>query len=295
VTPAERAYRLALLAYPASYRRERGLEILTTILDGGDSRWPPRGRELVAIVLDGVARRGQLASGGSRAGSLRAGVRLAAFLWFLPAAVASVCWTLYPLIGADGSGGGVAWWRACVIALLGLGPVIALTRSWWYGPLAVAVAGIALSALGIPGSATWPWQATGFATQASVLFVLALVPGIACILARPRAGEPADARSSLWVPAAVLAGALMAWQGLFFTSWLGRPLAFALIAGFLLARRDPRLAAAAAGVALLALGDRAAHPGGAGPIWLGPGAFLTPLLVAFACAALWRLRPRPVL
>jgi len=36
MTPAERAYRLALRAYPASYRRERGLEILTTILDGGE-------------------------------------------------------------------------------------------------------------------------------------------------------------------------------------------------------------------------------------------------------------------
>jgi hypothetical protein len=31
MTPAERAYRLALLAYPAAYRRERGLEILTAL------------------------------------------------------------------------------------------------------------------------------------------------------------------------------------------------------------------------------------------------------------------------
>jgi hypothetical protein len=291
MTPAERAYRLALLAYPAAYRRERGLEILTTILDGGDERWPPRGRELIAIVLDGVARRGQLAGGGSRTAALRAGVRLAAFVWLLPYAVANVMWALYPYIGPQPGSGGVAFWRSAYVALIPLAAVFALTRSWWWGPLAVSLASTALYAFGVPTDTTWPWQLGLHVDQNCVLFALGFVPGIACVLARPRAAEPPDRRSSLWLPAAILGGALLAWQGFFVTSWIGGPIVVAMIAGLLLARSDPRLAVAAAGVALLAATARIADPYGYGPLWLGAGAFLSPLLIAGALAALWRLRP----
>jgi hypothetical protein len=291
MTPAERAYRLALLAYPAPYRRERGLEILTTILDGGDERWPPRGRELVAIVLDGVARRGQLAGGGSRAGSIRAGVRLAAFIWLLPYAVAGVMWASYPYIGAGPLGGDMALWRGAYIALVALASVFALTRSWWWGPLAVSLASTALLALGVPYAASWPWQDPVHPGLSLVLFALGFVPGLACVLARPRAGEPGDRRSLLWVPLAAVAGAALAWQGLFVTSWIGRPIVVVLVAGFVLARRDPRLAVASAGVALIAVADRLAEPQAYAPIWLGNGALLSPLLVALALASLWRIRP----
>ena len=94
------------------------------------------------------------------------------------------------------------------------------------------------------------------------------------------------------MPFAIGAGAVLAWQGLFVTSWLGRPIALALIAGLVLARRDPRLAVAAAGVALLAASVRIAEPSsyGYGPIWLGAGALISPLLLMLALASLWRLR-----
>jgi hypothetical protein len=290
MTPAERAYRLALLAYPAPYRRERGLEILTTILDGGDRRWP-RVREVAAVVADGVARRGRLAGGGTRAGSLRAGVRLAVFAWLWPLAVVDVSRLLYPAIGAEWIGGGVDWWRAGVSVVLDLAVIGSLARSWWYGPLTVQGAAIALSAFGVPFAATWPWQVTGHLGQASCIFALGFAPGVACVLARPRAGEPADARSVLWLPGAVGFGALLSWQGFFYSSWLGRPMAVFMLGSLLLARRDPRLAVAAMGVAVLAAAERIANPAGYDPTWLGAGSLFSAVLIAYAAVALWRLRP----
>jgi hypothetical protein len=289
MTPAERAYRLALLAYPAAYRRERGLEILTTILDAGDKRWPPRGRELLAIVLDGVARRGHPASGGSRAGSLRAGVRLAVFAWFWAYAVVGVTDALYPVIGRQTVMGGPAGWQNTYFAVLALAPLLALARAWWLGAFVIQLAATALWELGVPWDATWAWQVGGNEWKGASLFALNFVPAIACAVARPRAGEPGDARSIRWAPGAIAVGALLAWQGLFFSSWLGRPLAVALVGAVLLARRDPRLAAGAGCLAAFLAVQLLLDP--YGTPWLGTSSLLAPLLIALALACGWRLRP----
>jgi hypothetical protein len=293
MTPAERAYRLALLAYPAAYRRERGLEILTTILDAGDRRWPPRGRELVAIVLDGVARRGHVAGGGSRAGSLRAGVRLAAFAWFWIYAVVGALTALGPYIGPDAGSFEPRTAQTIYGLLLALLPVLALVRSLWWGPLAVYVAGLGVEATGWPwGPAMWPWD-VGNSWSVWVQFALIFVPGLACALARPRAGEPADARALAWLPAAVVAGAVISWQGLFLTTWLGWPLAVSVVLAFGLARRDPRLAAAAACFALLAAVERLL--GEYNVVWLGTSSLIVPSLILLVLALAWRLRPTAAL
>ncbi|MDX6599870.1 MAG: hypothetical protein QOE87_3757, partial [Gaiellales bacterium] len=290
MSPAERAYRLALLAYPAAYRRERGLEILTTILDGSDRRWP-RGRELAAVVLDGVGRRGVLAGGGSNRVSARAGVRLAAFAWLFPIAVVNVSLALYASVGPEWVGGGPGFWSSAYFALMPLLALLTLTRSWWWGPLITSVAGVVLSTLGVPWAATWPWEDMQHPWQQSTLFALSFAPGIACVLARPRPGEPGDRRSLFWVPGAIIAGAALAWQGLFFSSWLGIPIVASLVAGLVFARRDSRLAVAAACVASLAFADRLIDPYGQGPTWLGAGTAVLPLLAALALASLWRMRP----
>ena len=128
---------------------------------------------------------------------------------------------------------------------------------------------------------------------AASLFALGFVPAVACALARPRAGQPGDERSIGWTPGAIAAGALLAWQGLFFSSWLGRPLAVALIAAVLLARRDPRLAAGAGCLAALLAARHLLDPY-ATP-WLGTSSLLAPLLIALALASAWRLRPAPAL
>jgi hypothetical protein len=288
MTPAERVYRAALLAYPKAYRRERGLEILTTILDGGDHRWP-RVRELVGVVLDGIERRAHLAGGGSRAGSGRAGVRLAAFVWLWALAVVSVTYALYPGIGAEPIGGGPTTLQSAVLLVLGVAPVLALARSWWYGPLFVSIAATTLSAIGVPWDATWPWEVGGYEWRGSALLMIGFAPGVACILARPRRDEPGSRPSAWVVPAAILVGAGLASQSLFFSSWLGRPVGVALVAALLLARRDPRLAVAAGSLASLAATELLLDPNSV--VWLGAGSLLPPLLIALALCCAWRLRP----
>jgi hypothetical protein len=52
-----RRYRLALLAYPAAYRAERGPEILATLADGDDERGHPSLREAGALVGRGITMR----------------------------------------------------------------------------------------------------------------------------------------------------------------------------------------------------------------------------------------------
>jgi hypothetical protein len=79
MSPRQRAYRIAMAAYPAPYRRERGAEILATIDEGG-SRFRPR--ELVALLAGGLRARGRAAAGGSPLGSWALGCQLAALVVF---------------------------------------------------------------------------------------------------------------------------------------------------------------------------------------------------------------------
>ena len=44
-------------------------------------------------------------------------------------------------------------------------------------------------------------------------------------------------------------------------------------------------------IALLAAADRIANPAGYDPTWLGAGSLFSAMLIAYAIAALWRLRP----
>jgi hypothetical protein len=87
MSPAKRAYRIAMAAYPAPYRRERGSEILATIDDGG-SRFRPR--ELFGLVAGGLRTRGSSASGGSPLGSWALGCQLAALVVFAAAAASNL-------------------------------------------------------------------------------------------------------------------------------------------------------------------------------------------------------------
>src|SRR5689334_3174269 len=53
-----RRYRRWLLAYPRAYRRERGPEILATLLDAaGPGRSRPAGREAALLLRHGLGRR----------------------------------------------------------------------------------------------------------------------------------------------------------------------------------------------------------------------------------------------
>jgi hypothetical protein len=55
-------YRLALAAYPARYRAERGRELLSTLADGDDDRGRPSTREAVALAYRGLLERSRMAA-----------------------------------------------------------------------------------------------------------------------------------------------------------------------------------------------------------------------------------------
>src|SRR5664279_2446754 len=88
---AERSYRIALRAFPKQYREERGEEIVSTILEGGDG-WRPHLREVSGLFWAGVAQRSLQAGGVRTAGSVRAGIRLGAYfqLWLTASGATAV-------------------------------------------------------------------------------------------------------------------------------------------------------------------------------------------------------------
>ena len=79
MTAAESVYRLALRAYPASYRRERGDEILATLdeMQAGSPR--PSPRQVASLTMSGVRERGARTTGGShRDGTVTTASRMCA-------------------------------------------------------------------------------------------------------------------------------------------------------------------------------------------------------------------------
>jgi hypothetical protein len=59
---APRRYRIALRAYPAHYRKDRGDELLSTLADGDDERGRPSTREALALGYRGLLQRGRIAT-----------------------------------------------------------------------------------------------------------------------------------------------------------------------------------------------------------------------------------------
>jgi hypothetical protein len=57
-------YRVALRAYPPSYRKGRGAELLSTLADGDDERGHPSTREALALAYRGLLQRGRIATSG---------------------------------------------------------------------------------------------------------------------------------------------------------------------------------------------------------------------------------------
>ncbi|MGD0166345.1 MAG: hypothetical protein ABSC51_03530 [Gaiellaceae bacterium] len=249
---AERCYRIALLAFPKAYRRERGEEIVATILEGGDGR-SPRLRELRSLVWAGITQRSLAAAGATTPGSIRAGVRLGAFSLYWLGAVYLTALAFQPCFTRV-QGGYREYLYGILGALAALCGIAALARGWWAAPFIFAVWNqLANYLFLLPGSPRWPWDFAGASTwedaqiivRWAILFFLTV---LLLALARPRRDEPRDLRSWLWTPAALLIGLLISSQGLFYTSWLGRPLAVVLAVWLLLAWRDLRLAVAGATV-----------------------------------------------
>lgn len=235
---AERSYRIALYAFPKQYREERGEEVVTTILEGGDG-WRPRLRELVGLFFAGIGQRSIAAGGVKTAGSVRAGLRLGAYLLLWVPVVFYVEAALVPRANP----GFLVRYELSTTGSAAIGVVVllALSRGWWMAPLGFTVAWSIADYLFLNSIPPRPWYWM-------LLFVaLGFLPALLCVLARPRGHEPRDLRSPLWAIAALALGALLAWRA---TSWLEWQwlLAVPPVAWFVLGWRDLRLAIAAATV-----------------------------------------------
>ena len=267
MTAAERAYRLALRAYPPDYRRERGPEILATLAEMQDGRAMPDARELGGLCAAGMSERGRRISGGGRAGMWAEGCALGALLLLLLAATASayaLSWDIW--YGRLGMRWPIGDYAPSPLAAAGLARVLTATLL----PLAAAFAicrGRRLIALAAPLAATALYLSgiVGFAgavgyqswTPGQSWLENAYRLGTATFLAAPAAllwvagrtgGRPAAQRSLAWLALPVVLAILhLAYWATTVTFW---PLGILVLAWFLAGRWSPHLAVAAFGVAV---------------------------------------------
>jgi hypothetical protein len=135
MSPLERRCRWLLHAYPAWYRRERGEEMLATLLEASqpDQNWPSA-HDTRALIMGGLRVRATHDQRLTTAASLRLAVQLGAAL------------TLLSLVANEGIGDILIWARVYspnagtgywfAYALLGLAAVVAA----WLAPRPVAAA-----------------------------------------------------------------------------------------------------------------------------------------------------------
>ena len=244
---AERAYRLApLFAHPAPYRRERGLEILTTILDGGERRY--RGcascSRSWSTASPGAARRGaRSAAPVTACRRTPGGVRVAAALRRRERGVGALLPTRPQLDGRRD----VVLAGRLLRADLALLPVRA--DASWCGPLTVMAAR--------PSGRSVPGSTTRRGMTCSIRRGLGALHATSCWWHRLRPGAAAGGEPE-WIAARF--GGCRSRSRPRGLGWGPPSWVVALVAGLLLARRDPRLAVATAGVSLLAAADRIAEP-----------------------------------
>lgn len=193
MTPLERHARWLLRAYPATYRRERGEEIIGTLLEASAGRTWPRVRDVRALTIGGLkacaAQNRQRSVGLNLSVAVMAGLAIYLSYWVGGYLSVVATWWFGPVSIHVSS---VSAWTSAVAALL-VG--VAVILAWTARLAAVLVAALAASAgvisyalvIGGPAAMLGP----------SLLQVLALA-GLAALA--PRAGHAS--RHWLWVPGA---------------------------------------------------------------------------------------------
>ena len=153
-----RRYRLALLAYPASYRADRGPELVATLAEGDEERGRPSLRESAALVRRGIAMRAR---------------RLERPDWLLAAAAAlallallgAFTWAERPFLLRGDAGGfmtdGPGVWWALALGVAAYVAVAALFFGAAETPrrrriAALLAAPLALVIFATPGRLFWP-------------------------------------------------------------------------------------------------------------------------------------------
>lgn len=146
------SYRVAMLAYPAPYRRAHGPEIVDTANELADGRWSAR--QSGALLIEGLRTRARLSTGGSTRQALASGIALGVALFGL------VSLSGFALFGLSGPGGPLASWQGVGGLAVGLVPlaVLTVTTRWPAVMAACGPMGVAFLEPGGPYSLgpTWP-------------------------------------------------------------------------------------------------------------------------------------------
>jgi hypothetical protein len=280
VTGLERRCRLLLRAYPAAYRRDRGEEIIGTLLEATPAgRSWPLVRDVRGLITGGLRARAALNRRLTTAANLRVAVVAGAAIFLACIAANDVIFAVFAFTHRHGAWRLAEWPLLPVGALLGLAAALA----WAGSRRSVLVAAVIAAAVALLLTAHWQSVLGWPIAQLGCLAVLALLDR----------GEVRLGRGWLWPVALVVAWLLVEFPvpgGVMPASWALST--FALLAGMgivslLWAAIDARLAVAMA-VFLLAN-------------WL-PLAITTlvpfdigsqvPLLIVISAAAVavWRLR-----
>lgn len=228
MTGPERGYHWLLRAYPAWYRRERGDEMLDTLLAATpDGRTWPAPRDAAALILGGLRVRAGLDRRLPAAASLRLAVLLGVALWLAEQAsgtlaVGYLAWRHRDFV-APGGPGQVALAGVVVLA------VLAAAVAAWFAPRPV-IAAVSLAAAVVCADKDWSgwWSLLGAPAMLVALALLAL-------------GRERMPRSWLWllgIEFAMLPVQLLADMGrhpvLFFLSPVANDLPWVIVAAVVL-------------------------------------------------------------
>ena len=252
MTAAERTYRLALRAYPAAYRAERGPEILATLAEMQGDRRRPEARQVVALIAGGVRAREAVTTGGTTAGMWAEGCRLAAFVLLLLAALRS----LY-VVAADvwfsQFGMAHSFTPAFAMSMTGLARTTAAVMFPWIAAAALGRGRMRVAMAGAVASFALFFTRSMPALGSGVAFVQAIALAEAILLATPigllwvahrRPGRTTPRYSPAWLLVPPLL-AVLELNGYYVSTITVAPLAVLVVGWFAAARLSPHLAVAA--------------------------------------------------
>lgn len=236
-------YRVVLMAYPPSYRRENGSEMTHTVNEMTDGRWSIR--QSASLALGGLRTRARHATRGSSRKAWESGARLALLVWLI-------------MLFADGFTYG---FRVSVFD--GIHPPIALDNPWLL-PLAAILAmmistrwWVALIVTSIWVLPLWTYTASpviytaSFVQMALPLFGLVVVAWWIAVTTDGRRAVGPAAGISLLVATTVVASIVATSVG---GQWvMVLVLAVLIVGGLIALTADPRIATTGAVYAALFL------------------------------------------
>jgi hypothetical protein len=281
MSPLERRCRTLLRAYPRWYRRQRGDEMLATLLEAGQpgQKWPSA-RDTRALITGGLRVRAAQDQRLTRGANLRLAAQLGAALTLLLLIAYNLTFVLVILTSGYAHSTGTGYWPA--YGLLGLAAVVAA----WFAPrpLVAVLAGAAAAAV---AWLYWGGDRAMAILPAALLVMLAILVSL---------GERMP-RSWLWLAGALFAANVMSvflYPALVFVPWI--ILGVVLLWAFVDARPAMAVAMAMACTYVVSqlLGSIGTGGGLAGTVsWPMLGYAI--IAVMLASGSFWRLRRQAVL